>query len=44
MIDLSPLYHAIAAVALQCAVGLVFGDWFTGGVLGCLWFIAREHT
>ena len=43
-IDPSPLYHAIAAVALQCAVGLVFGDWFTGGALGCLWFLAREHT
>lgn len=42
-IDLSPLYHAIAAVALQCVVGLIFGDWFTGGALGCLWFIAREH-
>lgn len=44
MIDLSPLYHAIAAVALQCAVGLMFGDWFTGSALGCLWFLAREHT
>ena len=44
MIDFSPLYHAIAAVALQCAVGLMLGDWFTGGALGCLWFIAREHT
>ena len=42
--DFSPLYHAIAAVALQCAVGLVSGDWFTGGTLGCLWFLAREHT
>ena len=44
IIDLSPLYHSIAAVALQCAVGLMFGDWFMGGALGCLWFIAREHT
>ena len=43
-IDLSPLYHAIAAVALQCTVGLAFGDWFTGCALGCLWFMAREHT
>lgn len=42
--DPSPLYHAIAALVLQCAVGLLFGDWFTGGALGCLWFIAREHT
>ena len=44
MIDFSTLYHVIAAVALQCVVGLAFGDWFTGGALGCLWFIAREHT
>lgn len=44
IIDLSPFYHAIAAVALQCAVGLIFGDWHTGGILGCVWFIAREHT
>lgn len=44
MIDFSPLYHAIAAVALQCAVGLMFGDWSTGGLVGCYWFIAREHT
>lgn len=43
-IDLSPLYHTIAAVVLQCAAGLMFGDWFTGGALGCIWFIAREHT
>lgn len=27
MSDFSPFYHAIAAVALQCAVGLIFGDW-----------------
>lgn len=44
MIDFSPIYHAIAAVALQCAVGLMLGDWFTGGALGSMWFIAREHT
>lgn len=43
-IDLSPLYHAIAAVILQCTVGLLFGMWGIGGALGCVWFIAREHT
>ena len=43
-IDISPLYHAIAAVALQCAVGLTFGMWGVGGAFGCLWFLAREHT
>lgn len=44
IIDLSPLYHAIAAGSLQCVVGVALGDWFMGGALGCLWFISREHT
>ena len=44
MMDLSPLYHAIAAVVLQCTVGLAFCMWGMGGALGCMWFIAREHT
>lgn len=43
-IDYSPLGHAVAAVMLQCIVGLIFGMWGVGGSLGCLWFIAREHT
>jgi len=42
--DLSPFMHALAAVTVQCAVGLMFGMWGIGGVMGCLWFIAREHT
>lgn len=44
MIDLSPLAHAAIAVAMQCAVGLFSGMWVTGGAIGCIWFIAREHT
>jgi len=44
MKDFSPIGHAIAAMALQCAVGLVSGMWGMGGIIGCLWFIAREHT
>lgn len=44
MRDISPLLHAVAAVAVQDAVGFVSGDWITGGLLGCIWFIAREHT
>lgn len=44
MPDFSPLIHAAAAVAVQCAVGLVSGMWGTGGAIGCMWFIAREHT
>jgi len=44
MLDLSPLIHAAAAVAVQCVVGVVSGMWGTGGAIGCMWFIAREHT
>ncbi len=44
MPDFSPLIHATAAVAAQCAVGLVSGMWGAGGAIGCAWFIAREHT
>lgn len=42
--DLSPVFHACAAVAVQCIFGLVWGDWVSGAVLGCLWFVAREQT
>lgn len=42
--DLSPVFHACAAVTAQCICGLFFGDWVSGGVLGCLWFVAREQT
>lgn len=44
MIDLTPLVHAAIAVSLQCAVGLLSGMWGAGGAIGCMWFIAREHT
>lgn len=43
-IDYSPFGHAIAATALQCLVGFTTGMWGMGGVIGSLWFIAREHT
>lgn len=43
-IDCSPLWHAVIAVALQVTVGIKLGLWGIGGALGCLWFIAREHT
>jgi len=42
--DLSPVFHACAAIAAQCIFGLVWGDWTSGAVLGCLWFVAREQT
>lgn len=44
MIDLSPLGHALAAVVLQCVLGFTRGRWIVGGAMGCIWFIAREHT
>lgn len=44
MTDFSPLLHAAVALGLQCLMGLAFGDWVIGGIIGCVWFIAREHT
>lgn len=44
MLDFSPLMHAAVAVALQAVIGLSFGQWGVGGAIGCMWFIAREHT
>lgn len=44
MIDISPLLHAAVALGLQIVIGVVFGDWVIGGAIGCVWFIAREHT
>lgn len=44
MSDFTPLIHAAFAIAVQCAIGLVSGMWSAGGAIGCMWFIAREHT
>lgn len=44
MHDYSPLFHAVIAVAMQCAFGISVGEWAAGGMIGCMWFIAREHT
>lgn len=44
MPDISPLVHAMMAVVLQCVLGLTLGMWCSGGVMGCLWFLAREHS
>lgn len=44
MKDLSPLYHAVSVITLQCLFGMLAGKWLEGGVIGCIWFIAREHT
>ncbi|MFO3907229.1 hypothetical protein AAHD62_22320 [Enterobacter hormaechei] len=42
--DISPLLHALCAVTLQSIAGLLTGDWVAGAVIGCTFFIAREHT
>lgn len=44
MRDLSPVLHAAIAIAVQCYVGWPSGMWAAGGAIGCIWFIAREHT
>lgn len=44
MKDFTPLGHAAVAVLIQIVVGAITGQWFVGGLLGCIWFLAREHT
>lgn len=43
-IDLTPLWHAVSAMLLQCLMGLTLEMWGAGGAIGCMWFISREHT
>ncbi|MGE6294201.1 hypothetical protein [Aeromonas media] len=43
-VDFSPFLHAAMAIALQVTVGINQGVWGIGGALGCMWFLAREHT
>ena len=43
-LDLSPVVHAVMAVIAQVIIGLITGQWVLGGLVGCVWFIAREHT
>ncbi len=42
--DMTPLMHAGAAALMQLVIGRMTGDWMVGGVIGCMWFIAREHA
>lgn len=42
--DLTPWLHATIAAALQVAVALLMGNWWLGGALACIWWMAREHT
>lgn len=42
--DTTPLIHAAIAVAVQAFFGVCTGNWWLGGALACIWWIAREHT
>lgn len=42
--DFSPLLHALCAVGLQLICWLLFDDWSAGALIGCTFFLAREHT
>ncbi|EPO3257206.1 hypothetical protein UZ962_01530 [Escherichia coli] len=42
--DISPFLHTCAAVLIQAFFGYFFGRWGYGGIIGCVWFIAREQT
>lgn len=44
MKDFSPLGHALVAITLQAIAGLLLGDWVIGAIMGCTFFVAREHT
>ena len=41
--DLSPVYHAILAVAAQAVIGLLTGNWWIGAAFGAAFYIGREH-
>lgn len=43
-VDFSSALHAMCATFMQTCFALVFGSWIMGGAIGCIWFIAREHT
>ena len=44
MIDLSPLYHALLAVAAQAVIGLLTGNWWAGAAFGAAFYLGREHA
>lgn len=44
MIDLTPVGHALIAMSLQIICGLLLADWSIGALIGCTFFLAREHT
>ncbi|BDS43454.1 hypothetical protein MY017_50930 (plasmid) [Escherichia coli] len=43
--DITPILHAICAVAVQGLAGCITGDWAYGAAIaGCTFFVAREYT
>lgn len=42
--DRTPLIHAAMAAVVQILLGLLLGNWWLGGLLACVWWLAREHT
>ena len=44
MSDWTPLTHAAIALVVQILIGILLGNWWLGGLLACIWWIAREHT
>ncbi|STF36870.1 putative prophage protein [Escherichia coli] len=42
--DITPVLHALCAVAAQVLAGILTGNWVYGAIAGCSFFIAREHT
>ena len=44
MPDLSPVYHALLALAAQTAIGLLTGNWWAGAAFGAAFYIGREHA
>jgi hypothetical protein len=43
-LDLSPVYHALLAVAVQAVIGLLTGNWWVGAAFGAAFYIGREHA
>lgn len=37
--DLTVIGHALAAAAMQVVIGLLTGDYLTGGLIGCTFFL-----
>jgi hypothetical protein len=42
--DLSPVYHALLALAAQTAIGLLTGNWWAGAAFGAAFYLGREHA